>query len=60
VEQYKGPSQTLRKNCEQDWNDEFPIHVVSAWMGHSMTVAQKNYLRVDDKYIEAVTKRKLL
>ena len=58
VEQYEKPFHTLRKNREQDWNDEFPFHVVVEWMGHSPTVAQKNYLRIDEMYIEQATKKK--
>jgi len=42
---------TLRKNCEQDWNDQFPTHIVAEWMGHSVKVAQAHYLRVYERNI---------
>jgi len=55
VKPYKKWCQTLRKNREQDWNEKFPSHVVSEWMGHSETVARSHYLKVDDRNMKAAT-----
>jgi integrase len=37
---------TLRKNCETDWAQRFPQYVVSAWIGHDITVSGEYYLQV--------------
>jgi integrase len=39
---------SLRKACETDWARDFPLHVVSAWLGHSPKVAISHYLRPTD------------
>jgi len=33
--------------------EEFPAHVVSAWLGNSVVVAQSHYLQILDKHFEA-------
>ncbi|MCW5756975.1 MAG: site-specific integrase [Phycisphaeraceae bacterium] len=44
----------LRASCETDWCEAHPMHVVSAWLGHSPKVAMKHYLRVrDDDFAKA-------
>ena len=43
-----------RASCENDWADEHPIHNVAEWMGHSVAVAQKHYLRAQDHHFNAV------
>src|SRR6185312_13011966 len=46
--------QNLRSSCEIEWNDRFPGHVVAAWMGHSIRVAQDHYLSTtEDHFREA-------
>ncbi len=39
----------LRASCETDLLAEFPISAVTAWMGHSATVALKHYAQVRDE-----------
>ena len=39
---------TLRKNCETDWARQFPIHVVTEWLGNSPEVAMKHYTQATD------------
>lgn len=39
----------LRESAEQDWaNAGYPQHAVSSWIGHSMRVSEKHYLRVGE------------
>ena len=40
------PYQVLRSNRETDWAQRYPQYVVSAWMGHNMSVSEKHYLQV--------------
>ena len=57
VRQYAKPFHTLRKNREQDWIEAgIPFHVVIEWIGHSHTVAQQHYLRVDETHIKKATR----
>jgi integrase len=43
------PYQVLRRNRETDWAQVFPQYVVSAWMGHNMSVSEKHYLQVPEE-----------
>jgi len=43
VEPWADAFQTLRRSREKTWSDQFPQYVVSAWIGHSMTVSGKHY-----------------
>ncbi len=38
--------QVMRRNCETDWANRFPQHVVSEWLGHNITVSAEHYLAV--------------
>jgi integrase len=40
--------QNLRASCETELAQSFPLHVCTAWLGHSPAVAQRNYLQVLD------------
>ena len=40
----------LRRTRDTLWHQEFPSHVVCAWMGHSEAVARKHYLSVPESY----------
>lgn len=40
---------TLRKCCEMDWAAHYPQHVVSEWVGHSILVSARHYLRVPEE-----------
>ncbi|MDP7070634.1 MAG: hypothetical protein QF561_04725 [Phycisphaerales bacterium] len=54
VEPWRCAFQTLRSSREQIWCDEFPQSVVSAWIGHSITVSGKHYAnRALDHHFEA-------
>jgi integrase len=46
---YAKPFHTLRKNCETDWAQEYPQHVVSEWIGHDISVSAEHYLRVPEE-----------
>ena len=48
--------QNLRSTRETELAEEYPLHVVCAWIGNSQPVAIKHYLQVtDDHYEQAVT-----
>ena len=42
--------QNLRSTRETELADEFPAHVVVAWLGNSEAVARKHYLQVTDEH----------
>ncbi len=44
--------QVLRRNCETDWAQEFPQHVVSTWIGHNILVSARHYLQVPEELYE--------
>jgi integrase len=44
--------QNLRSTRETELAEDFPIHVVCAWIGNSRAVAQKHYLQVTDEHFE--------
>ena len=50
VEPWSRWCHTLRKNCETDWANEFPIHVVAEWLGNSPEVAMRHYVRAEDAH----------
>lgn len=43
LEMWHKPYHTLRKNCETDWLQLYPVMDVAKWVGHSPAVAQKYY-----------------
>ena len=46
--------QNLRSTCETELADDFPTHVVTAWIGNSVPVAVKHYLQVtEDHFAQA-------
>ena len=45
--------QNLRSTRETELADEFPAHVVVAWLGNSEAVARKHYLQVTDEHFAA-------
>lgn len=49
------PWHTLRKACGSDWADKVPINVVAEWMGHSVLVASRYYLKPQAAHYAAVT-----
>jgi integrase len=38
---------TLRKNCETDWSKIMPMPVVTEWLGNSVQVAMRHYVRAE-------------
>lgn len=48
--------QNLRSSRETELAERFPLHVVTAWLGNSVTVAQKHYLQVTEAHIAEAAK----
>ena len=47
--------QNLRSTRETELAEDYPLHVVVAWIGNSQPVAAKHYLQVtDDHFAQAV------
>jgi len=44
--------QNLRSTRETELAEQWPIHVVCAWLGNSQAVAAKHYLQVTDEHFE--------
>ena len=42
----------LRSSRETELLEEFPIHVVAKWMGHSVEIAAKHYAQVTEEHFE--------
>jgi len=45
--------QNLRASRETELVEEFPIHVVTAWLGNTPRIAQRHYLQVTEEHFEA-------
>ncbi|MGD9855477.1 MAG: phage integrase SAM-like domain-containing protein [Planctomycetaceae bacterium] len=52
------PFQNLRSTRETELAEEFPMHVVCAWIGNSQLVAAKHYLQVTDDHFSAAARPK--
>ena len=50
------PFQNLRSTRETELTNEFPLHVVTAWIGNSQLVAAKHYLQVTDDHFSTATR----
>lgn len=48
--------QNLRSTRETELADQFPLHVVTAWIGNSEAVARKHYLQLRDEHFDAAVK----
>lgn len=44
--------QNLRSTRETELAEQYPLHVVTAWLGNSQLVAAKHYLQVTDAHFE--------
>ena len=44
--------QNMRATRETELVEEFPAHVVSAWVGHSVAMAERHYLQVTDDHFK--------
>lgn len=40
----------LRSSRETELAEDYPIHVVAAWMGHSVEIATKHYTQITDEH----------
>ncbi len=47
----------LRSSRQTELCEDFPAHVVSAWLGNSTDVADKHYLQVTDDHFQQATAR---
>ena len=45
----------LRSSCETELCEKFPMHVVTAWMGHTPDIAMKHYCQVTDEHFRRAT-----
>jgi integrase len=50
--------QNLRATRETELANEYPLHVVTAWMGNTEKVASKHYLQVTDAHFEQAQRAK--
>ena len=48
--------QNLRASRETELAAEYPLHVVTAWIGNSVGVAMKSYLQMTEDYFERAAK----
>ena len=51
--------QNLRSTRETELSNDFPLHVVTAWIGNSQLVAAKHYLQVTDQHFYGATHSKV-
>lgn len=42
--------QNLRASCATELVQRFPAHVVGAWLGHSVAIAERHYLQIRDAH----------
>ncbi len=49
------PWHNMRATRQTELADQYPIHVVCAWIGNSRAVAQEHYLQVTDSHFDAAT-----
>ena len=52
VPEYPKLFQNLRSTRQTELAEDFPLHVVTAWIGNSRDVALKHYLQVTDEHFE--------
>lgn len=50
VGRYPKPFHALRASRATVWRRSYPEHVVDAWLGHSLAVARKHYVTVEERY----------
>ncbi len=48
--------QNMRSSCETDLMKKFPIHVTTAWIGNTPSVAMRHYLQVTDEDFDTATR----
>lgn len=52
IEPWERLFQNLRASRETELANEYPLHVVTAWLGNTEKVASKHYLQVTDAHFE--------
>jgi hypothetical protein len=45
----------MRASCETELCEKFPMHVVTAWMGHTPDIAMKHYCQVTEAHFQRAT-----
>lgn len=61
VSEYPKLFQNLRSTRQTELADEYPLHVITSWIGNSKDVALKHYLQVTEAHFEqAVAKSELV
>jgi len=55
LELWPKPFVNLRSSRETELVEQFPLHVVTAWLGNSPDVAKRHYLQVTDEHFRRAT-----
>ena len=55
VESWPRIFQNLRASCETELVNEFPLHVVTSWLGNSPKVAELHYLKTTEDHFKKAT-----
>ena len=55
IQAYAKPFHTLRKCCESEWMETYPVPDVCRWLGNSFMVAMKHYVRATPETIAKLT-----
>ena len=55
IPKWAKPFVSMRGSCETDLTKKFPIKTATTWIGNSLQVAQKHYLRVLPEHFEQAT-----
>ncbi len=55
VKKYSKPFHTLRKNCETELLEKYPVMDVCMWLGHAPKVAMKHYKQPSKKLMKDIT-----
>jgi integrase len=58
IESWERLFQNLRASRETELANEYPLHVVTAWLGNTERVASKHYLQVTDSHFEQAQRAK--
>ena len=58
IEPWERLFQNLRASRETELTNEYPLHVVTAWLGNTERIASKHYLQVTDAHFEQAQRAK--
>jgi integrase len=56
IEPWPKPFQNLRSTRETELAEDYPLHVVCAWIGNTERIAAKHYLQVTEDHFSSATK----